>query len=203
MATPPPPDTTDLRRRGRQRLIGAIAIVLLAVVFIPMALDPAPRTESRAPSLDIPNKDTVAPLPPPQPPVKSLAPSMAAAKPAAEPAKAAEAVPAPAAAPVSAPTATVAVRDPDPTPAAAVPPKEAPLPRLEGFAVQVGAFKDEDKLRQAREKLAAAKIVHFIERRPDGLTRLRTGPYPARPAAEKALVSVKAAGLDGQVVPLP
>jgi DedD protein len=72
--------------------------------------------------------------------------------------------------------------------------------------VQVGAFKDEDKLKQAREKLAAAGIRHYIERRDaqsGELTRLRAGPFPTREAADKALVAVRAASLDGQVVPLP
>jgi DedD protein len=78
----------------------------------------------------------------------------------------------------------------------------APSPKLEGFAVQVGAFRDEDKLAQAREKLAFAGISHYVERRGD-LNRLRAGPYNTREAAEKALASVKAASLDGQVVPLP
>ena len=72
--------------------------------------------------------------------------------------------------------------------------------------MQVGAFRDEDKLKQAREKLAAAGIRHYIERRDTqsgGLTRLRAGPFPTREAAEKALAAVKAASLDGQVVSLP
>jgi DedD protein len=75
-------------------------------------------------------------------------------------------------------------------------------PKLEGFAIQVGAFKEEAKLQQAHEKLVAAKIPHYVERRGD-LNRLRAGPYSSREAAEKALASIKAASLDGQVVPLP
>ena len=70
----------------------------------------------------------------------------------------------------------------------------------------MGAFKDEDKLKQARDKLAAARITHYIERidtPTGGLTRLRAGPYPTREAADKALAAVKAAALEGQVVPLP
>jgi cell division septation protein DedD len=35
------------------------------------------------------------------------------------------------------------------------------------------------------------------------LTRLRAGPFATREAAEKALAALKAASLDGQVVPLP
>ena len=75
-------------------------------------------------------------------------------------------------------------------------------PSLEGFAVQVGAFKDEDKLQKPLEKLEAASIPNYVERRGD-LHRLRAGPYPTREAAEQALASVKAASLEGQVVPLP
>jgi cell division septation protein DedD len=35
------------------------------------------------------------------------------------------------------------------------------------------------------------------------LTRLRAGPFATREAAEKALADIKAAALDGKVVPLP
>jgi DedD protein len=81
-----------------------------------------------------------------------------------------------------------------------------PAPRLAGFAVQVGAFRDDQKLAQAREKLTAAKIVHYTERL-DGsggeLTRLRAGPFPTREAADKAAAQLKRAGFEPRVVPLP
>jgi DedD protein len=173
MATNASPEASEIRRRGRRRLIGAIVLVVLAVVFVPMILDSEPRQKRAEPSLEIPPKDKVAPLPPP-------APTPASTKVA--PAK--EAAPA-----VPAKTAT--------------PEKSAEAaPKLEGFAVQVGAFKEEAKLQQAHEKLAAARIPHYVERRGD-LNRLRAGPYPTREAAERALASVKAASLEGQVVPLP
>jgi DedD protein len=76
-------------------------------------------------------------------------------------------------------------------------------PRLEGFAVQVGAFKDEDTLRQARSKLTAAGVSHYTERIEGGLTRLRAGPFPTREAAEKARATIQKASLEGQVVALP
>jgi DedD protein len=150
---------------------------VLLVVFVPMVLDSEPRPARNEPALEIPAKENAPALPPPAP-AKIQAP-------AAEPA----------------PPATVA-------PKQAAPVKAAPAaaPKLEGFAVQVGAFKDEDKLKQARDKLAGAGIKHYIERRDTqsgGLTRLRAGPFPTREAAEKALAGVKAASLDGQVVPLP
>ena len=93
---------------------------------------------------------------------------------------------------------------------AAVAPPQAGAPsspaRLEGFAVQVGAFRDEDKLKQARDKVAAAGVLHFTERldsQGGALTRLRAGPFPTREAAESAQATLKRAGLDGKVVPLP
>ena len=117
----------------------------------------------------------------------------------------------PAKAPLETPAPTKAVTPPAAMEKAkAVTPAEAgaqktsaeAAPKLEGFAVQVGAFRDEDKLKQAREKLAAAGLPHFVERRGD-LNRLRAGPFATRDEAEKALANVKAATLDGQVVPLP
>lgn len=161
MASSPSTETHEIRRRGRRRLIGAIAIAILLVVFVPMMLDSEPRRVRNEPVLEIPPKDNVPALPPPAP---------------------------------------------TPTKAAPVTPTPAAPAKLEGFAVQVGAFRDEEKLKQARDKLAAAGIAHYTERResPAGdLTRLRAGPFPTREGAEKALATIKSAALEGQVVPLP
>jgi DedD protein len=183
------PATNEIRRRGRRRLIGAIAIAVALVVFVPMILDPEPRRPRNEPVLEIPAKENAPALPPPatSTPAAKAAPAPAA-PPAVEPQK-----PAPSAKPG--------------TPAKApAQPQVAATPKLEGFAVQVGAFKDEEKLKQAREKLAAAGIKHYIERRDSAsgeLTRLRAGPFPTREAAESALAAVKLTSLDGQVVPLP
>ena len=187
MASPASPEASDIRRRGRQRLIGAIAIAVLLVVFVPMILDSEPRSARPAPALEIPAKQNAPALPAPTPDPAKPAPA-----PAPEPAKVASApvAKAPAAEPPKAPDVTA----------------KAAVPKLEGFAVQVGAFKDEDKLKQARDKLAAARITHYIERidtQSGALTRLRAGPYATREAADKALAAVKAAALEGQVVPLP
>jgi DedD protein len=182
MASPASPEASEIRRRGRQRLIGAIAIAVLLVVFVPMILDPEPRSPRNTPALEIPSKDNAPALPAPAPP---KAPATLPSAPPAE-TKASSSVPS--------------------KPAMATAPAAQAAPPLEGFAVQVGAFKDEDKLKQARDKLAAAGIRHYIERRgtqSGELTRLRAGPFPTREAAEKALAAVRAASLDGQVVPLP
>lgn len=224
----PSVDTSEIRRKGRQRLIGAITIVLLLVVFVPMLLDPEPRQDKKDPVVAIPPKDNAPPLPAPAKaePVKSeapvaapapAAPAEAAAQPKAEAPKAAATVapkaaladatkssPPPKSAQVEAARASApakAVAEPKVEPPKAEPAKAAP--KLEGFAIQVGAFGDEAKLTQAREKLAGARIPHFTERLPNGLTRLRAGPYKTREEAEKATGALKGAGLDGKVVPLP
>lgn len=202
MASAPSQEPSEIRRRGRQRLIGAFAIVVLLVVFVPMMLDQEPRPAQPERALEIPPKDKAAPLP---------APTPAPAAPQAEAVKTPPATTSPTPVPPtpSPPTpakagaqSTAQAGAQSPTPAKAA----AQTPKLEGFAVQIGAFRDEEKLKQARAKLAAASIAHYIERRdtPGGeLTRLRAGPFPTRAEAEKALKAVKAASLQGQVVPLP
>lgn len=202
MASPASPEASEIRRRGRQRLIGAIALVMVLVVFVPMLLDSEPRpTQPVAP---IPAKDTAPPLPAPAPAAAKVSPAPA---PAPEPAKAPEVTKAAEAkqATPEPPKAVVAkaAASPAPEPAKTAPAK---APTLEGFAVQVGAFRDEAKLKQARDKLAAAGVVHYTERLDSAggpLTRLRAGPFATREAAETAQASLKRVALEGKVVPLP
>lgn len=178
MASTTSPEASEIRRRGRRRLLGAVTLVLLAVVFIPMILDSEPRPQRTEPSLAIPPKENVAPLPAPTP------------------AKAEPAPPKPQPAPPPPPAKVEPVVKPPPAPA------PAPAPKLEGFAVQVGAFRDDARLQQARARLEAAGIAHYTERidaTGGAMTRLRAGPFPTREAAEKARAKLQA----GQVVPLP
>ncbi len=242
MASPPSPEASEVRRRGRRRLIGAVAIVLLLIVFVPMILDSEPRPTRREPEMQIPPRDKAPPLPPPvaaekAPPVLATvapksaelmrggppeAPKAPAPSPKAEaekpqasvtpPKSEAEKPPAPKAEaekPKVAPPLPKAEAEKPKAPALAPKAeaeKPAAAPKLEGFAIQVGAFRDEDKLQQAREKLVAAGVVHYTERleNPAGpLTRLRAGPFPTRAAADAALVKIKPAAPDGKVVPLP
>jgi len=193
MATPASTEASEIRRRGRRRLIGAVTLVVLAVVFVPMVLDSEPRPKRSEASLEIPAKDKVSPLPPPSTKAESKVP-VKAPEPGPSVVEKSKAV--------TPPAAMEKAKAVTPAEAGAQKTSAEAAPKLEGFAVQVGAFRDEDKLKQAREKLAAAGLPHFVERRGD-LNRLRAGPYPTREAAEKALAAVKAASLDGQVVPLP
>jgi DedD protein len=59
-------DVETLKRRGRRRLVGAVALVLAAVIVLPMVFDPEPRGTSSAVSTRIPGEDETpfAPKPP-------------------------------------------------------------------------------------------------------------------------------------------
>ncbi len=95
MSSTPTAEQLDIRRKGRQRLIGAIALALAAVVFVPMLLDPEPRRERVEPILAIPAKDAV-----PLPEAAKAAPrAVAPAAPAVAEVPSPAAAPAPAAVP--------------------------------------------------------------------------------------------------------
>src|SRR5207302_2596143 len=50
-------DVDALKRRGRRRLVGAVALVLLAVIVLPMVFDPEPRRPAPPVSVRIPGED--------------------------------------------------------------------------------------------------------------------------------------------------
>jgi DedD protein len=60
-------DVETLKRRGRRRLVGAVAIVLAAVIVLPMVFDPEPRGTAPV-SVRLPGEDETpfAPKPPPK-----------------------------------------------------------------------------------------------------------------------------------------
>lgn len=182
----------QFRKRARRRLIGAITLVVIAVVVLPMVLDQEPQPVSQPLDVRIPAKEPVTPLP--QPPPAAPAPEAPAA--AAEPVGKTAAKPTDkaAAAPAKAPAA-----EPKPAPETA----NAPKPAAEdAYVVQLGAFSSADNAKQLKDKLASGGIKAYTETVTTAQgkqTRVRAGPYPSREAAEKALARVKQLGLDGIV----
>ena len=67
MAAEQQQDVETLKRRGRRRLVGAVALVLAAVIVLPMVFDPEPRGTAPV-SVRIPGEDEApfAPKPPPR-----------------------------------------------------------------------------------------------------------------------------------------
>lgn len=181
-----PQDVNTLRRRGRRRLVGAIALVLLAVIVLPWIFDPQPR-QAPPVSVRIPGEDETPFVPkgapkPPAPAAKADKPA-----PATEPAPAA---PKADAKPAEKPPAA------KPAPAAAPSERaraEAALANVQYF-VPVGAYADPAGV---IAKLKAAKLAYFTEpvaTAKGTVTRVRAGPFASREAAEKAQKQLKSLG---------
>jgi DedD protein len=75
-------DVDTLKRRGRRRLVGAVALVLLAVIVLPMVFDPEPRPVAPPVSVRIPGEnDTPFKPKPPAPKEQYVVPVGAYASP--------------------------------------------------------------------------------------------------------------------------
>lgn len=193
-------DVTTLQKRGRRRLVGAIALVLLAVIILPMVFDPEPKPNTPTVSIRIPSEEGTkfTPKAAPKPPAQTEAkkpeekPGETATAAAAEPPKPAAEPPKPADKPVEKPPA----KAPPPKPAEK---RVAAAPAVSGeqFVVQVAAFASADKVKEVVDLLKEAKLPHYTESiatSNGAVTRVRMGPFGSRDAAEKARERVTALG---------
>ena len=224
-ASAPPPTIEAVRRRARHRLIGASILVAAGVIGFPLLFDSQSRPIAVDIPIEIPGRDGAPPLagasrpapaPSPSPtPTHSPAPSPAAAPtpaPAPSPTPAPAPSPAPApAAPAPAPTPEPAKRDSAAEAARAQAilrgqqPPAAASTANERVVVQVGAFADEARAREARQKLERAGLKTYVNvaQTSDGKrTRVRVGPFDSRAEAEKAAARVKALGLPAAILTL-
>ena len=186
-------DVDTLKRRGRRRLVGAVALVLLAVIVLPMVFDPEPRRSAPPVSVKIPGEDDSAfkpKVPPKAPAPKALEKAAAEAK--AEEKKAEQSKPEEKKAPEPKPSAT------KPEPKATDPERaraEAALANAE-YMVPVGAFANPDPV---IAKLAQAKLRYYTETVATAkgtVTRVRAGPFATKAEAEKAIGTLKGLGLN-------
>jgi len=184
-----------LQRQARHRLIGAVALMLATVIFLPMVLDSEPNVNVGNIELRIPDRTEVpefrpeiqvspvvevpASVPSALPPVSAPAPAPA---PAQAPAQAAPAVPEVAAAPVTSKPAASA---------------KAVTPA--GWVLQVGAYSKEDAGRQMLDNLKRRGFPAYIEK-VNGMSRVRVGGYPSREAAQKVKLKLEAIGLHPNII---
>ena len=184
----------QLKRRARRRLIGAIVLVTLIIVVLPMVLDSEPKPVSHDIAVQIPSPDagTFTPKVVPLPGSKA---ATGASKAAESKAAAAPPVP-PSPEPVTAAPKETAKETPKPA-------KAAPAKPAGGqFAVQVIALADAEKAKQMQAKISAAGIkayTEIVKTAKGDVTRVRAGPYATREAAEKAREQLKAIGMNGNV----
>lgn len=210
----------QLKKRARRRLLGAIVLVTIAAVVLPMVLDSEPRQISQDVSIRIPAPDSgaftskvvpVAPTPKPATTAKPAAPAVES-KPQPPPAAVAPTTAKETAKPVVAAANENGAKDgaakdggakdsstKDGGTKASV--KTADQDKGQ-FVVQVVALSDAAKAQQIRQQISAAGIKSYTEvvkTSKGDVTRVRAGPFSTRAAAEKARDQLKAMGLNGNV----
>ena len=200
----------QLKKHARRRLVGAIALVLLIVVVLPMILDSEPRPLNQDIAITIP------PIPKPESMPQTPAPPAGAASTPVTPHVAGM----PEASPAAKPGSTSGVETkaaspkgettrpevkteakPDSKPEAKLAPRPVQKHEVrpaqpshaaasdESFVVQLGAFSNAVNARALQKKLKDNKFKAYTElvRNSGGdRTRVRVGPYASRDAAEKA-----------------
>ena len=217
------------KKRGRRRLIGALALFIGAAVILSIVFDHEPKPASPDLQLKIPARDksavaVVAPADSGQ----TTAPSTATV-PAAPiavtgptemtPSKADPAAPVVDTPAVIAPAPAVSAAKPD-KPAVKAPAKseDDPIAKLTeqtkagnkpgssgSFMVQIGAFSSDEKLEAARAKAKAAgfkPVTEKISTTNGERTRLRVGPFADRAAAAAARDKLKTEGLEPALIAL-
>lgn len=194
-------------RRQKERLIGASVLIMIAVIFIPMALDDSEPTRTEITVTNIPPRpqtefsSKIHPLPGPedgkagaQPPAPD---TIAPAQP--EPATAASPQPR---------------HEPQTTPAEAKPKAPPPAPAdagpvgLAAWVVQLGTFSSKENAEGLNRKLRAAGYASFVEPLMQGTEtafRVRVGPELRKADAERILGQLKSGmGVkEGMVVRYP
>lgn len=197
------PDVNALKRRGRRRLVGAIALAMLAVIVLPMVFDPQPRSPAPPVSVRIPAEDDSGFSPKVTPRGEAVPKTPAKPAPAPEPAK--QVAPAPSPAPAEQRITEKPAAQP------ASPPVPDERKRAEnaladaGFVIALGAYADDKNVRALMSKLKTEKIPAYtepLETTKGPRTRVRAGPFRTEEVAEKARARLLRLGVQpGPVVP--
>ena len=209
----PPQSDQELqfKKRARRRLVGAVALVLLMIIVLPMILQDrtakAPKQDVvvSIPSLDEKlgpdqklESEPIAPAP-----IQPVAPATEVSSSEASVAKSTETKP------VETPVTTNQAAPAVAAPAKAEPVKTEPVKSETKVAVsgnyfvQIGVFSDPEKVKQMQEKLSAKglkSLDELIDTAKGIKTRLRVGPFEAKKDAESAMDKIKSVGLTGMIV---
>lgn len=226
-----PESVEAVRTRARHRLIGAGVLVLVAIIGFPVLFDTQPRPIAVDIPIQIPDRNKVKPLAAPAPsaarPASTGGPVSSASSPvkmAAAPAVQAQAAPEPRSEskpqaksePKSEakPEPRVAVANREPKPADGdkaralldgKPVQVAAVADAGRYVVQIGAFADAAKAREARMKLERAGLKTYtqVAQTHEGKrTRVRVGPFDTRAEAGKAADKIKGLDLPAAILSL-
>ncbi|MFI4922787.1 MAG: SPOR domain-containing protein [Burkholderiales bacterium] len=184
-----------LKKRARRRLIGAITLVTLLVLLLPMLLDVEHKPVSQDINIQIqtPNGGSFASRVIPVP--EKTGTAEAAVKPQQIEITTPPLPPAPKPS-ADKETATTAQGKNEKTPKAEN--------RSGAYVVQLAAFAHKDNAKQLQQKLSSNGIRSYTEvlKTAHGeKTRVRAGPYENRDEAEKVLDQIKVLGFNGVVTP--
>jgi len=195
-----------LRKRARRRLIGAITLVIMAIVILPMVLDRAPKPEGQEIEITIPSENLVGEFSPnvvPETGVSTIADPVTK-------------------------ESVLAVQQVEKTGSdllvQSIQTKEKQTDMLAGgengpednlevkkfttttgrFVVQLGAFSDSAKAKYQQHSLTSNGIkrsyTETLMSNDKEITRVRIGPFSTREAAEEERKKLKKLGLDGVVM---
>ncbi|MBI4742632.1 MAG: SPOR domain-containing protein [Betaproteobacteria bacterium] len=215
-----PDAQTQLKKKARRRLIGAVAFAGLAAVVLPMVMDEEPKQQMQDVQIRIPGQDL--------PPVTAGAPAAKAA-PTTAPAVSEKAEAPPLAEPLPRLPEVVPPRLPEPAPAKPAEKKVEKAPEkppkqtaeeaqraaaiLAGksaaasagggqYVILIGAFANAANVKTLEGKIGELGIKTYKEPldSPEGKKiRLRAGPFTNREVADKALERMKRIGVNGVV----
>lgn len=190
----------------KQRLVGALVLIALAVIVIPLILDFRKDYSTVIKGTNIPPKPDdfrveVVPIQPPQgatpPPVDGIISEM----PGAESAPLSKDASAPVPAPLARPEArNIQTERSLPSPVAAItkPDQAAPDPAGQGWVVQFGSFSNKSNAEDLRDQLQKKGYKAFVDEiRVDNMQiqRVRIGPFDEKIQAEairdKVIVEMK------------
>ena len=218
-----------MRKRARHRLMGAVVLVLTAVVVFPLLVDKQPRPVAVDIPIEIPDKNKVRPLEAevaeaqkdsqktapvapetssPSVPAVSAVPVAPVASVAAPAAKAEEVLTTPESKVKEAARAEALLAGKEPAnkePAnRETTNKDAPV-NGERYIVQFGAYAENDKAQEARRKVESTGLktyTHVIETKEGRRIRARVGPFASKAEAEQAADKIKKLDLPVSILKL-
>ena len=220
-------ENLEIKKRARRRLVGAIALALLAAIVLPVMMEQEPRPTTAdiqitipdrkadaessrlvVPSPEVTNFPTVVPGPEEQMPTAAselspseepVPPTVATPEPGVEPSNKT--------AKPEAAKAEVGKAEAGRSESAAAEAARArailegkDVPRGESFVLQIGAFSDVDKADRLAAELKKQGFAAFTEHA-GKVVRVRVGPVAGRSAADKTAVQLKALGFSTVITP--
>lgn len=213
-APQPPQSIEAVRRRARHRLIGAAVLVLVGVLGFPLLFDTQPRPIAVDIPIEIPSRNPASSASSAKPAASAASDSAKASgggvstgdslsareeEVEARPTLVAKADKVETAKPDAADTAVPAAKPaPKASDKVAAEADDKPATGNERIVVQVGAFAEAERAREARLKLERAGLktyTHVAETSQGKRIRVRMGPFATRAEADKAAARAKALGL--------